>query len=365
MPFAAARVSRSATLLCACLFAMAANAEMRAMDDGELAAVSGQGMINIDALTYGGFEFTRVNIGGDIKLLSNIDKFRLGTYARSGGGTVSGQDSDIAIDNFALGRVDNANNAGATIVPFEIRDPFIEFAFKNNGAGVREVAGIRIGFGRARGDLSGDILSATGRLDGLISGPASVAAAAYAQAHPNCGLDLGCTLNKIELGIAGDSIVSGHVQLLDNGTGAIDQNGQPINRAEDIGIAKNDSLHTTGALELLLPTLSKQNGDCKSVGLQVCFSLQNYKTIFIGDKADPNLATGGARGAFISLQGQTVPWQDLGNTGNFVNAQSGAFMNFAQYKNDQNKDVYPIMLSLLNALQGTPRVDTCVGGQGC
>lgn len=365
MPLLSPRVSHSATLLCACLLSLTANAEMRPLDDGEMAAVSGQGMINIDALTYGGFEYTRVNFGGDIKLLSNIDKFRLGTYARSGGGTVSTQDSDIAIDNFALGRVDNANNSGATIVPFEIRDPFVEFAFKNKGNGVREVAGIRIGFGRARGDLSGDILSATGRLDGLISGPASVAAAAYAQAHPSCGFDIQCTLNKIELGIAGDSVVSGHVQLLDNGTGAIDQNGQPINRAEDIGIAKGDSLHTTGALELLLPALSRQNGDCKSVGLQVCFSLQNYKSIYIGDKADPDLETGGARGAFISLQGQTVPWQDFGNAGQFVNAQSGAFMNFAQYKNGQNKDVYPIMLSLLDALRGTPRVDTCVGGAGC
>ncbi len=365
MPFAAARVSRSATLLCACLFAMAANAEMRPLDDGELAAVSGQGMINIDALTYGGFEFTRVNIGGDIKLLSNIDKFRLGTYARSGGGTVSGQDSDIAINNFALGRVDNANNAGATIVPFEIRDPFIEFAFKNNGGGVREVAGIRIGFGRARGDLSGDILSATGRLDGLISGPGSVALAAYTKAtEGNC--DFQCGLNKFQLSLASNAELTGHVQLLKAGTGETMQNGQPINRAEQIGIAKGDSFHTTDPLlGLLLPALSEQKGNCQAVGVQACFDLQNYKSIYIGDRADPNLATGGARGAFISLQGQAVPWQDLGNTGQFVNTQSGAFMNFAQYKNDQNKDVYPIMLSLLNALQGTPRVDTCVGGAGC
>jgi hypothetical protein len=365
MSFVSTRVSRSAALLCAGLLSMAANADLRPLDDGELAAVSGQGLINIDALTYGGFEFTRVNIGGDIKLLSNIDKLRLGTYARSGGGTVSTQGSDIAIDNFALGRVDNAGNAGATIVPFEIQDPYLEFAFKNNGNGKREVAGIRVGFGRARGDLSGDVLSATGHIDGFIHGPGSVAAAAYnAATAGNC--DFQCGLNKFQLSLASNAELTGHVQLIKAGTGEVTQNGEPINRAVQIGIAKDDSFQTTDPLlSGLLPLLSKQNGNCTAVGVQACFDLQNYKSFFVGDPTDSNLLTGGARGAFISLQGQTVPWQDLGNSGKIVNAQSGAFLNFAQYKNAQNKDVYPIVLSLLNALQGTPRVDTCVGGKGC
>lgn len=67
-----------------------------------------------------GYEYTRINFGGDAKILTNIDKLRIGQYARSGGGTVSNQPADVAIDNFALGRVDNANNANAAIVPFEI-----------------------------------------------------------------------------------------------------------------------------------------------------------------------------------------------------------------------------------------------------
>lgn len=365
MSFVSTRVSRSVTLLCTGMLSMLANADMRPLDDSEMAAISGQGLINIEASTYGGFEFTRVNIGGDIKLLSNIDKLRLGTYARSGGGTVSTQDSDIAIDNFALGRVDNAGSAAATIVPFEIQDPYVELAFKNNGAGKREVAGVRVGFGRARGDFSGDVFSMTGVVDGIISGPGSVALAAYTKAtEGNC--DFQCGLNKFQLQLASNAELTGHVQLIKAGTGETTQNGQPINRAVQIGIAKDDSFSTDNALlKGLLPTLSKQGGNCTTVGVQACFDLQNYKTFFIGDITDNNLTTGGAQGMFVSMQGQTVPWQDLGNAGKVINTPSGAFMNLAQYKNAQNKDVYPLVMSLLNALQGTPRADTCVGGAGC
>lgn len=366
MSFVSTRVSRSVILLCACLFSVAASAQMQAMDDDELAAVSGQGLINLDALTYGGYEFTRLNIGGDIKLLTNIDKLRMGNYARSGGGTVSNQPADIAIDNFALGRVDNASTPGAAIVPFEIRDPYIELAFKNNGAGVREVAGIRLGFGRARGDLSGDFHSMTGVMEGYVNGPASIAREYYMQTNNLNSFTCTFNFNCLALSIAGDAELYSKVQLVKAGTGDVMQNGQPINRATQMGVANGDSFQTDNAtLKPLLPLLATNNGDCKATGLPACFDLLNYKSIFVGDRVDSNLATGGAQGIFFSVQGQNVPWQDLANAGKFVNTQAGAFANFAKYNNADGKAIYPFAIALFDALRGAARVDTCVGGTGC
>lgn len=353
------------TLLCAGLFSVAASAELREMNDSELSNVTGQALINLDALTYGGYEYTRLNIGGDMKLLTNIDKFRMGNYARSGGGTVSNQPADIAIDNFALGRVDNANSSNAVIVPFEIRDPYIELAFKNNGAGVREVAGIRVGFGRAHGDLSGDIHSLTGTMQGLVTGPASVARDYYMQQHNlnffTCLVDPNC----LPLTIAGGSEIHGDVGLVKAGTGDVTQNGVPINRATQMGIPSGQSFHSSNALlEPLLPLLSTSS-NCQASGLPACFDLNNYKSIFIGDRTNPDLATGGAKGMFFSLQNANVPWQDMADTNKFIATQAGAFANIAKYNNDAGQAVYPFIVSLYDALRGTARVDTCIGGQGC
>lgn len=357
MAFAAKCVS----LFCVCLLSVAVRAELRPMDDAELSAVSGQALINLDALTYGGYEFTRVNIGGDMKLLTNIDKLRLGNYPRTGGGTVSNQPADIAIDNFALGRVDNANSPSAAIVPFEIRDPYIELAFKNNGNGVREIAGMRLGFGRARGDLSGDIHSLTGAMEGYVNGPATIALEYYKQTHS------GCDFRCIALTIAGNAELYSEVKLVKGGTGDLTQNGVPINRATQMGVPNGERFHTTnGFLDGLMPLLATQGGDCKASGLPACFDLLNYKSIFVGDRLNDNLATGGAQGIFFSVQGQNVPWQDLADKdkSKFIQTQAGAFANFAKY-NDGSKDIYPFAVALYDALRGTARVDTCVGGSGC
>ncbi|MBK6294960.1 MAG: hypothetical protein IPF55_12280 [Rhodoferax sp.] len=365
MPLASKRCRFTFVLLAASLLCASAGAELRPLDDGELSAVSGQGLINLDALTYGGYEYTRLNIGGDMKLLTNIDKLRMGNFARSSSsnpsnlGTVSNQAADIAIDNFALGRVDNANSANAQIVPFEIRDPYIELAFKNNGNGVREIAGVRLGFGRARGDLSGDIHSLTGTMEGYINGPASIALEYYKQTHS------GCDSNCIALSLAGDAELYSKVQLVKQGTGDITQNGVPINRATQIGVANGESFQTDNAsLKDLLPLLATQGGDCKASGLPACFPLLNYKSIFVGDRLNSNLATGGAQGIFFSVQGQNVPWQDLSDKSKFIQTQAGAFANFAKYS-DGNKDIYPFAVALYDALRGTARVDTCIGGKGC
>ncbi|HBX54112.1 DUF6160 family protein [Pseudomonas sp. UBA2684] len=356
---------RLLSLLCGGLFACTTQAALQPMDDRELAEVTGQALITMDGLTYGGFEYTRVNLGSDIDLLTNIDELRLGNYSRTGGGTASTQPADIRIDNFALGRVDNANSPNAAIVPFQIRDPYLEFAFKVNGQGVREVAGVRVGFGRARGDLSGDIRSLTGVMQGKIYGPASIAYQYYRDTN-GCGF-LGLDPNCIALSLAGDTEVYAEVELLQQGTGVTTLNGQPINRATHIGIPNGQSLQTdeTGLIAALLPTLSTTS-DCQALGLTTCFALLNYKSIFVGDPTKPDITQGGAQGIFFSMQNQNVPWQDLANTGKFVDTQSGAFANFAKTGEGANA-LYPFMINLYDALRGTARVPTCIGGQtsGC
>ena len=83
--------------------------------------------------------------------------------------------SDIHIDNFSLGYIDKRTDE---IHPFRILDPYLEFAFDENG----DASGVRLGFGKAKGWLSGDILSLTGNLDISIEDTA----AGLAYAGPNC-----------------------------------------------------------------------------------------------------------------------------------------------------------------------------------
>ena len=356
---------RALALAASACLAGGVQAELRPMADNELAAVTGQAMITMDGLTYGGFEYTRVNIGADIDLLTNIEELRLGNYSRSGGGTASTQPADIRIDNFSLGRIDNANSPDANVLPFQIRDPYLELAFKPNAQGVRELVGVRLGFGRARGDLSGDIRSLTGVMQGKIYGPASIAYQYYRETN-GCGF-LGLDANCIALSLAGNTEVYAEVELLQEGTGKTTLNGQPINRATHIGIPEGESLQTdeSGLIASLIPTLSKTS-DCQALGLTTCFALLNYKSIFVGDRTQADLNLGGAQGIFFSLQNQNVPWQDLANAGKFVETQSGAFANFAKTGTAGNT-VYPFLINLYDALRGTGRVPTCMGGQakGC
>lgn len=365
MPSSTRLPARVLAVLCGSLLAVSAQARMQAMDDGELSTVTGQAaFLTVDASTYQNYQYTRINFGADISLLTNMDQLSLGNYTRTGANTVSNQPSDILINNFALGRVDNANSAQATVVPFQIQDPYVEFAFQTNAQGVRQLVGARVGFGRALGDLSGDIQSLTGNLQGRISGPASIAYQYYQQTA-GCGITT--FVNCIALSVAGDTPVYADVNLLKSGTGETTVNGQPINRATQIGIAKGDSLHTdaSGLIASLIPTLSTTS-NCQALGLTTCFDLTNYKSIYIGKPGGTNVATDGAQGIFFSLQNQNVPWKDLANAGNFVNTQSGAFANFPKVGTGADA-VYPILINLYDALRGLPRVSTCMGAQasGC
>lgn len=121
------------------LLAATAQARMESLDDDQLSDVVGQAFINLTTDAANGLNFTRINFGADIETQLNMKKLQLGQYNRSG--ELAGS-ADIAIDNFALGTVNDATGA---INPFLISNPYIEFAYDGS-----KMVGIRIGFGEAR-----------------------------------------------------------------------------------------------------------------------------------------------------------------------------------------------------------------------
>ncbi|PXZ67525.1 DUF6160 family protein, partial [Pseudomonas aeruginosa] len=135
------------------LLAATAQARMESLDDDQLSDVVGQAFINLTTDAANGLNFTRINFGADIETQLNMKKLQLGQYNRSG--ELAGS-ADIAIDNFALGTVNDATGA---INPFLISNPYIEFAYDGS-----KMVGIRIGFGEAKGYLSGDIKTLTGNV---------------------------------------------------------------------------------------------------------------------------------------------------------------------------------------------------------
>ena len=338
----------------------AANSELAAMSDQQLSDTTGQAFIKVDASTHNDFEFTKINLGLDIDIQSNIDELRLGEFSRSSSDADVGSDhpADVIIRNFGLGRVDDYNTSNPKIIPFKIKDPYIELAYKKDAAGKRQVAGFRVGFDKAKGDLSGDFISLTGNMEGLIQGPASIAA------------DVGCSQVNIfqclALRIAGNTQMQGIAKLVDKSSGRNEVNGTYIKRATWLGIPEGESFTSPagGLIGSLIPTLSRVSG-CKSLGLDACFPISAYQSFYVGDPGTNDFDKGSAKGIFMSLQAQAVPWQDYANGGR-INTDKGAFMNFASYTDSSGQKRYPFVVDLYSALTGTTRVPTCIGQtKGC
>lgn len=364
---------------------------LEAIPDDELNHYTGQAFITVDASSYsdatlGNYEFTRVNLGLDIETLTNIDELRIGEFDRSYGadgtapmvddnrnivynadGSVAVHDADLIIQNFGLGRVDNYNDpANAEIVPFKIKDPYIELAYKTDPANssIRRIAGVRIGFGQAQGDLSGDLISLTGNLEGEIRGPGSIA---YDAA---CGTGGTATwFQCIELSLAANTEIYAEVKLLDGATGEATLDGAPyLKRASWIGVPTGTNFESddSGLVASLIPTLTNSE-DCSVIGVTACFRTTNYQSVYVGDPTQ-DFENGSASGAFISLQLESVPWEDLSGIAGAtrVYTEKGAFLNIAKYADSSGQQRYPLYLDLYNALTGEPRVATCIGRtKGC
>jgi hypothetical protein len=133
----------AAMLLCA----GSAWGQLRALSEEELSATHGQGLIAIHNTSFGGFDFTRIELGADVTLNANFQNIRLGEYAyapRNGTGV------DIDMPLLQFGRSD----AGDAQRLVQITNPYFEFVYRNVGdAATREVVGMRFGFDSISGDL--------------------------------------------------------------------------------------------------------------------------------------------------------------------------------------------------------------------
>jgi len=294
-------------------------AQLMPLDDSDLSSMTGQAFINLDRSSSGGLDFTKISLGLDIKTSVNADLAEFGRYPRSG----EAQPSDIRISDFALGKIDSAGR----IVPFEIRDPFIELAFEESG-GRENLIGVRLGFGGAKGALSGNIESLTGNINVAIRDTAAGLAAADS------------LLADISAVLLANSPIETDAQLV-NSSGALD----PI-RATMVGIPNGekfniipDSYGDRIALNLasVIPGLDCIDGsffggcyhaqitsqNCEALGIATCFQLADYNTLEVGNKTGEN-SFDFAEGLFLSFQTKTVTWRD-GSTS--TPAASGAFLS--------------------------------------
>jgi len=397
------------SLTATALLATSQGQALEAISDREMANVSGQAFITIDASSYnqgtgewsGDYEFTKVNLGLDIETLLTIDELRVGEFDRNVGdaGTVAATDSagnpvyengvlqaydaDLIIENFGLGRVtDYLDAVNADFDEFRIRDPYLELAYKTTN-GVREIAGVRIGFAESQGWLSGDLISLTGNLNGYIEGPVSIV---YEQNCPGAGF-IECT-ELWAANLLGTQLVSS-IDLVDgavgttgysygagaeyNADGELTNPDNPylnvpyLKRASWAGVPAGRNFTAPGsALEGLIPALTGSE-DCQVTGTPACFQLTKFQSVYIGDESIDFESGGGATGVFVSLQTQSVPWEDLSGIAGAdrVLTQRGAYLNIAAFEsNGQTK--YPLVLDLYSATNGSAREATCVGQlKGC
>lgn len=140
-------------------FSAMAQAELQPITEEEMGRVSGKAMIAVDVDGTQTNRFTRVTLGLDAEIQTNIDNVILGD---------TGDGSDVQIAHLSLGHIstdetkiqlDGQTYALNEIVPFVGSDPYFELAEQDG-----EAIGFRMGLNQARGTLSGNIASFSGNL---------------------------------------------------------------------------------------------------------------------------------------------------------------------------------------------------------
>jgi hypothetical protein len=348
-------------------------AEMTALDDASMSNVVGQAYLAIDKYynpdANDATSYTRINFGMDIDIQTNIDTLELGRYERTG--VMADQygeskASDILIHNMGLGFIydddyyarnpdaarplkdDGSVYRNGDIVPFEITDPYLEFAFDEQ---TNEIAGMRIGFGKAKGVLSGEIETLTGNVNIDIEDRGEGMSAASSSG--TLGDQITVFLTPF---LEGDSPLSAKAELVDS-LGNLD----PV-RATKVGVPNGSAFNLTGASGFTRWSLKNLLGwslssdieipncsffscssgdiyisvnDCEVLGVQACFNLSNYNSFPVGQIGEINgkrYITGSAEGMFLSFQTKDLDWvKDVKNNAptneDFIRATAGAFFN--------------------------------------
>lgn len=366
----------------AVMLTSAALAELKAIEDNELSEITGQAYISIDQNSYAAADnnvkYMRINLGLDIETQLNADSLVLGEYDRADPNGEA-RNADIIFEDFSLGTIydadyyennkrvamplkaDGSRYTDGEIVPFKIKDPFIEFAIdKTTG----EPIGVRIGLGEAEGLLSAKIKALTGSLniDILDRGEGLKDASSNGNFADQLVVLLAPYLTS------GDPLQSKAVLLDANG------NPDPI-RATMAGVAngeefviKDTSFLTRSAIWLLGPALSSEveiDGsdiiltvqDCAVIGINTCFDLEQFQTLAIGEVTEGgdgrSYLTGSETGSFLSFQSKNLKWlNDVKNTNpdasQFIEATQGSYLNIPN----------GLTLNLKESLDGIPRART-------
>jgi len=293
------------------LFMPLVNAQLVPIEEHELSQTIGQAFINVDRLQTARnssndlVDTTKITLGLDIKTSLNADLLDLGNYERNGSAG-----SDIRINDFALGKIDS----NGVIVPFEISDPFIELAFDTDANGKENLIGLRLGFGGAKGALSGNIESLTGKVNVDIVG----------RAEPI--RDVAGFWNNILLSAAG---VSDNTRLR-AAAELVQPNGVPnAVRSTMVGIPNGDTLGceqgcNLGGLSDFLLGLFGSN-DCAVLGIATCFPIGIYRTLDVGTKQTDGSFTQ-SPGLYLSFLSEKLTWEpgtQQAETGAFLNVPNG------------------------------------------
>ena len=256
-------------LLSCLLLGAEVSAELKPIADDELSQYSGQAAVAFDVSEIGTTSYTRVTLGLEADLQVNIDTLEAGNYAIPG----ESLEADLNITNLGFGSIstdaaqiqlDGQSYAVNDIVPFELNDPFFEIAQNDSD----ELIGFRLGFGEARGQLSGDFNSISG----------------------NVGVEI--------TDYFGDDYQSS----------MLDVNGDADNsRSQYFGVSKSDAGGVT---------------DCNT-GFY-CYSLADYKTLDVGERNNATGAIDYTNDFFISYQKESTDWSTAGGS---INADMGVFIN--------------------------------------
>ena len=385
-------------------------AELKPISDDALSDITGQAYLTIDKTYHPediegnlGYDtnvsYTRINFGMDIETLANADVLEMGRYHRwanteengAKAGTIcsacngtevglEAQPSDLLIKNFGLGYINNKEYSDANpqvpmllkddgtpygegeIVPFMIKNPFLEFAHDETTG---QIIGVRIGFGETKGVLSGVIESLTGAANiDIRDGGSGIS---------ETGGGDGSLFEKILLNLTPLLVADGDVATQ---AGPMNENNELDGiRATRLGVPDGEDFVISGADDVAVTAVkfgdligqvgndvryekmyhedgSRMKGcgpfkgncnkiivtveGCQALGAQTCFDLDRFQALPIG-KVDvhngKNVITDSVSGLFLSFQTQAVGWSttkgahDAVNISDFIKTTQGAFFN--------------------------------------
>lgn len=307
-------------------FSIQVSAQLIPLNEADLSIMTGQAFINIDHNETTDLDFTKITLGLDVETSLNADLIELGNYADN---NEQANSADVRIRDFGLGSIDKDGN----IVPFKIKDPFVELAF-DNSSGRQDLVGFRLGFGGAQGTLSGAIEFLSGNINVNVQGSAAPIRDA----------------NFLARILLSDSNILGAQAVLVRGPNEGGDVGNPITedarrRASWVGIPEGDSLGCISGCTLgsaIAGVIGGLNINCGLVGIDTCFPLKNFQSLRIGDQENDV----DANGLFLSFQTKAITWYDQGVG---TPASKGAFFNIPNGG---------ITVDFDEAFNGTPRVRT-------